>query len=153
METPKREAMIVAWELLRAGGTAALSVIDVVDGAPFTTLVNVAADDGLAPLLLVSDLSHHTKCLKADPRGSILMHAPIPVDGDPMLTFRVTVSGIFQQVPSDNVQAAFLARHPYAELYAGFGDFNFWRLNAKEAHIIAGFGRAYGVRFKDLAAM
>ena len=153
METPKREAMTVARELLRAGGTAALSVIDVVDGAPFTTLVNVAADDGLAPVLLVSDLSHHTKCLKADPRGSIMMHAPIAADGDPMLTFRVTVTGVFEQIPADLVQAAFLARHPYAELYAGFGDFNFWRLNAKEAHIIAGFGRAYGVRFKDLAAM
>jgi putative heme iron utilization protein len=41
----------------------------------------------------------------------------------------------------------FLARHPKAELYAGFGDFAFWRLSVASAHLNAGFARA-----ADLAA-
>ena len=35
----------------------------------------------------------------------------------------------------------YLARHPAAELYAGFGDFAFWRLEPERAHAVAGFGR------------
>jgi heme iron utilization protein len=143
--------MLTAKTLLQGGGVASLSVIDVTDGNPFTTLVNMAVDVTLAPLLLISDLSQHTKCLKADAHASLLRHAPIAAEGDPMLTFRVTVTGVFEPAPHEEVEAAFLACHPYAELYVGFGDFKFWRMKAEHAHIIAGFGRAYSVRFKDIA--
>lgn len=152
METPKQEAMGHVRTLLRRGGTAALSVLDVEGGGPFTTLVNVAAGVDLQPLLLISSLAHHSKCLARDSRGSLLLTDAIAVDADPMLTFRVTLLGRFMQVAAEEAEAVFLARHPYAELYAGFGDFSFWRMAADHAHIIAGFGRAYGVRFKDIAA-
>ena len=147
METPKQEAARQAKALITAGGTAALSVVDRDGGKPFVTLVNVAADAAARPLILISDLAHHAKCLHADARGSLLYHAPIG-DGDPMLTFRVTLQGVFSQIDFDNV---FLRHHPYAEMYASFGDFNMWRMEPDHAHIIAGFGRAYGVRFKDVA--
>jgi heme iron utilization protein len=150
METPKTEAMQRAKNLLLDGGVAALSVIDVNDATPFTSLVSVAVGDDLAPLLLISDLSHHTKCLKANPRASVMLHAPIASDGDPMLTFRATFTGVFEMTSHGQAAKPFLARHPYAEMYSEFGDFNFWRLQAEQAHIIAGFGRAYTVRFKDL---
>jgi heme iron utilization protein len=146
VQTPKRDASMEAKALISRVGTAALSVVDVDEGKPFVTLVSVAADAELRPLILISDLSHHAKCLRADPRASLLLNAPI-ADGDPMLTFRVTLQGIFAQVDHD---PAFLARHPYAEMYAGFGDFHMWRMEPEHAHIIAGFGRAYGVRFKDV---
>jgi heme iron utilization protein len=152
-DTPKQEAMRASAALLKAGGTGSLSVIDVTDGAPFVTLVNIAADTELRPLLLISNLSHHTKCLNATPRASVMLHAPIAAEGDPMLTLRVTVSGSFIQIEDAEAKAAFLASHPYADFYAGFGDFNIWRMDAGHAHIIAGFGRAYSVRFKDLAAL
>lgn len=150
MDSPKRDATRTAAQVLRAGGTAALSVIDINGGGPFTTLVNIATDEALCPIILISSLSHHTKSLKADARASIMLHAPIAADGDPMLTFRVSVSGDFAAVEDPALMATFLKRHPYAELYAGLGDFQCWRMDAREAHIIAGFGRAYGVRFKDL---
>ena len=41
----------------------------------------------------------------------------------------------------------FLARHPKSELYAGFGDFAFWRMRVASAHLNGGFARA-----ADLAA-
>jgi heme iron utilization protein len=149
VQTPKHDASVKARELISAGGTVALSVVDIDAGKPFTTLVNVAADADLRPLILISDLAHHAKCLKGDARASLLFHAPL-ADGDPMLTFRVTVQGTFVQVEHD---PAFLKRHPYAEMYANFGDFNMWRMEPDQAHIIAGFGRAYGVRFRDIAAI
>jgi heme iron utilization protein len=150
METPKRDAMQTARTLLQAGGTGALSVLDINSGGPFTTLVNIATDSALRPVILISGLSHHTKCLLADPRASVMLHAGLAADADPMLTFRVSVSGRFAPSQGDEALHVFLARHPYAELYAGLGDFRCWQMEAEEAHIIAGFGRAYGVRFKDI---
>jgi heme iron utilization protein len=149
VETPKQEATRRAKALIVGGGTAALSVVDVDGGAPFTTLVNVAADAGAYPLLLMSALSHHSKCLAKDKRGSLMLHEPLN-EADPMLTFRVSLLGAFEQVSHDDVEKLFLKRHPYAELYTGLGDFSYWRMVPDHAHIIAGFGRAYGVRFVDV---
>jgi putative heme iron utilization protein len=151
VETPKQEALRRARALLAAGGTATLSVLDVAGGAPFGTLVNVAADSGSRPLLLISALAHHSKCLAADPRASLLLQEPVSAQGDPMLTYRLTLQGVLAPVSNAEAAVPFLARHPYAELYAGFGDFSFWRMEPESAHIIAGFGRAYGARFKDIA--
>ncbi len=153
-QSPKRDAMAAAHRLFRAGGTAALAVLDPANGAPLVTMVNTAVDDGLRPLILISALSLHTRCLSADPRASIMLHGTFPAEGDPQTTLRVTLSGRFEKLAGQDgatAAAAFLARHPYANLYAGFGDFAYWRLAAETAHIVAGFGRAYDVRFKELA--
>ena len=152
-KSPKRDAMEAAKRLFQAGGTAALAVLDA-GGAPLVTMVNTAVDGGLRPLILISALSLHTRCLAADPRASLMLHAGLPADGDPQTALRATLSGRFEKLAGEESRGAakaFLARHPYADLYAGFGDFAYWRLNAENAHIVAGFGRAYDVRFKDLA--
>jgi putative heme iron utilization protein len=117
-------------------------------------MVNTVADEGLRPLILISALSLHTRCLTSDPRASLMLHEDLAEGADPQTTLRAPGSGTFERVPGPEQAAAtraFLARHPYAELYAGFGDFAYWRLEAEAAHIVAGFGRAYDVRFKDLA--
>jgi putative heme iron utilization protein len=152
MDTPKQDAMRRAKALLQAGGTASLGVVDLEGGAPFTTLVNFVVADDLSPVLLISSLAHHSKCLAQNNRASLLLHETI-ADGDPMLTFRVTLLGAFSKIPHDDIEPKFLARHPYAEMYSRFGDFHFWKMQAEHAHIIAGFGRAYGVRFKDVAGI
>ncbi len=152
MESPKQEGIRSAVALIKAGGTGSLSVIDIKSGGPFVTLVNIATDQGLRPLILTSALSHHTQCLKANPRAAIMLHAPLPDDGDPLTALRVTLTGIFQPVDRMEAEAMFLGRHPYAELYAGLGDFGFWRMEPEHTHIIAGFGRAYSSPFRDLAA-
>jgi putative heme iron utilization protein len=151
MESPKQQGLKSAAALIKAGGTGSLSVIDIKSGGPFVTLVNIATDQGLRPLILTSALSHHTQCLKANPRASIMLHAPLPNDGDPLTALRVTLTGVFQPVDRTEAEATFLTRHPYAELYAGLGDFGFWRIEPEHTHIIAGFGRAYSVPFKGLA--
>jgi heme iron utilization protein len=79
-----------------------------------------------------------------------MLHARLPEDGDPLTAFRVTLTGHFQPAERVEAESHFLARHPYAELYASFGDFGYWRMEPQHAHIIAGFGRAYSVPFTDL---
>ncbi|MBL8791166.1 MAG: pyridoxamine 5'-phosphate oxidase family protein [Rhizobiales bacterium] len=155
MDSPKREGMAAAAGLLRAGGTGALAVLDSTGGGPMVTMVNTAVDAGLRPLILISALSLHTRCLSADPRASLMLHDAFPPGGDPQTALRVTLSGRFEKLAdadAGEAAQAFLARHPYAGLYAGFGDFAFWRMAPERAHIVAGFGRAYDVRFADLAA-
>lgn len=126
--------------LLRRARTGTLGTINADDGTPYASLVNVATDVRGCPLILVSTLAWHTKNLLADPRGS-LMVAELPAQGDALTGPRVTVMGRFRQVDGQEVGRRYLARHPAAELYAGFGDFAFWRLEPERAHAVAGFGR------------
>jgi hypothetical protein len=41
----------------------------------------------------------------------------------------------------DEVRDTFLAAHPEAAQYAGFGDFGFWRLAVESVRWVGGFGR------------
>ncbi len=155
MLTPKQEAMAAVRQLLAAGGTAALGVNTGKPGGPMVTMVNMACDGGFRPLVFISALSLHTRCLAADPQACVMLHEAFPVGGDPQTALRVSLSGSFARLAGDEAAAAkaiFLARHPYAGVYAGLGDFACWRMEPASAHIVAGFGRAYDVRFADLAS-
>ena len=53
--------------------------------------------------------------------------------------------------PSEpRLRRRFLARHPKSELYAGFADFAFWRLDAVAAHLNGGFARAADLTADDV---
>ncbi len=129
-----------ARRLLRRARTATLGTLNREDGIPYGSLVNVATDVTGWPLILVSTLAWHTKNLLADHRASLLVAEP-PATGDALTGPRVTVMGRFVKVDEARLQRRYLARHPAAALYAGFGDFAFWRLEPLRAHAVAGFGR------------
>jgi putative heme iron utilization protein len=111
------------------------------DGTPYASLVTVAFDHDLAPILLLSGLADHTRNLKADGRASLLLDG---TDGhpNPQTGPRVTVCGHAERSTDERLRARFLARHPAAAMYAGFGDFAIWRLVPARAHFVGGFGRA-----------
>jgi putative heme iron utilization protein len=113
----------------------------------------VATDIDGAPLILVSRLSTHTANLEQDGRASLLLAST--GKGDPLAHPRLTILGTFAQVERDSaaeprIRRRFLARHPKSELYAGFGDFSFWRLNALSAHLNGGFARAADLKAADV---
>lgn len=110
-------------------------------GAPYASLVTVAVDHDLAPVLLLSGLADHTRNIAADPRVSLLFDG---TDGhpNPQTGPRVTLMGRAERCDDDRLKARFLARHPGAALYAGFGDFAFWRVAPARIHFVGGFGRA-----------
>lgn len=111
------------------------------DGSPYASLVTVAFDVDLAPILLLSGLADHTRNLLADGRASLLLDGtaghPNPQTGP-----RVTLTGRAERCDDGALRARFLARHPGAALYAGFDDFSIWRVTPARAHFVGGFGRA-----------
>jgi putative heme iron utilization protein len=150
---PDFDAKALAKTLLRATRAGTLATIDRNTGHPFASLVNVATDSDGAPLILVSRLSTHTANLEADGRAALLLATT--GKGDPLAHPRLTVIGRFTRVPHEDptearIRRRFLARHPKSELYAGFGDFSFWRLYALSAHLHGGFARAADLKAADL---
>ena len=129
-----------ARNLLRRARTATLGTLNADDGTPYASLVNIATDVEGCPIILVSTLAWHTRNLLADPRASVMV-AELPPAGDALTGARVTVMGRFSKVEGAQAARRYLARHPAAEMYAGFGDFAFWRLAPEKAHAVAGFGR------------
>ncbi len=138
--TPEFDAVGIAKSLLRSIRAGALATLDRAGGFPFASLVTVATDHDGSPLLLTSRLSVHTQNLEQDPRASILLAER--GKGDPLAHPRLTVVGRAERTPDERVRERFLARHPKASLYAGFGDFSFWRLEMAAAHLNGGFARA-----------
>ncbi len=126
--------------LVRSATTASLATIDRATGFPYASLVSVATDSSGAPLLLLSRLARHTRNLMADPRASLLIEAARP-EGDPLQASRVTVLGHLAQAQAATYRRRYLLRHPEADLYAGFADFSFYRLDVAGAHLVGGFGR------------
>lgn len=114
------------------------------DGWPYVSLVTAACDHDGSPLLLLSDLSDHTRNLAADPRGSLLFEAASGRT-NPQTGPRVSVLGRIEKSHVYRHRRRFLARHPSASLYAGFGDFFIYKMTVERAHSVAGFGRAHWI--------
>ena len=147
------EPKALAKSLLRATRAGTLGTLDRNTGHPFASLVTVATDVDGSPLILTPRLSTHTANLEADGRASVLLAQT--GKGDPLAHPRLTVLGTFAAIARDSdddarVRRRFLARHPKAELYAGFGDFSFWRMRVASAHLNGGFARAADLKAEDV---
>ncbi|MDB5601552.1 MAG: pyridoxamine 5-phosphate oxidase [Xanthobacteraceae bacterium] len=142
----------LAKSLLRSIRAGTLATLDRHTGHPFASLVNVATDLDGAPLILVSKLATHTANLEVDGRASLLFAAT--GKGDPLAHPRLTVLGKLVPIPRGDddarVRRRFLARHPKAEMYAGFADFAFWRMDVASAHLNGGFARAADLKATDV---
>jgi hypothetical protein len=143
-ESPARQAR----KLLRAARSGCLATV--ANGQPFASLVTPACMPDGSLLMLLSRLSEHTRHLVADPHCSVMVSGE-PVSQNPQTTPRVTVTGTAEVVDDAAQKARYLAVHPYASLYADFGDFATWRLAPAGALLVAGFGRAFRLKGTDLA--
>lgn len=134
-------------------GAAAATLATAAAGQPFASLVTPAPAPDLSPLLWLSALSEHTRHLAADPRCALLFTGT--AEGpNPQTAPRVTVTGLAEQVPAEEaapLKARWLARHPYAALYADFADFGLWRIRIGGALHVGGFARAERIRAAELA--
>jgi putative heme iron utilization protein len=128
-----------AKKLLREARSGALATLTAGSGDPYCSLVNVATAADGAPLLLISRLALHTRNLLADPRVSLMLDER--KEGDPLEGARVMLMGTAEPAQDAAAKRRYLARHPSAEMFAGFQDFGFWRMALKGAHLVAGFGR------------
>ncbi|MDE2385038.1 MAG: pyridoxamine 5'-phosphate oxidase family protein [Alphaproteobacteria bacterium] len=144
------ETAKAARAVLRAGRLGTFGAVDFETGGPYLSLANYVCTDGGHPLFLFSRLARHTKCLLADARASLLVVENLPKEGDPLTGLRATFMGRARQVAAGPVAEAYLAKHPYAGAYAGFGDFSFWMLEPELVHIVGGFGRIETLKAADV---
>jgi putative heme iron utilization protein len=128
-----------AKKLLREGRSGALATLMAGSDNPYCSLVNVATAADGSPLLLISGLALHTKNILADARVSLMLDER--KDGDPLEGARVTLMGTASRTDDPAARRRYLARHPSAEMFAGFADFAFYQINLSGAHLVAGFGR------------
>ena len=140
---PGYDGIAEAKQLLRSIRSGALATLATAGGFPFASLTTVATDHDGSPILLLSQLSAHTRNLIADSRASLLLaHMG---KGDPLAHPRLTLVGRIEKAPEADrarLRARFLARHPKAALYVDFGDFAFYRLDCASAHLNGGFAKA-----------
>ena len=149
-EAPPTEAPATTIRrLMRAQPRAALGSIDRDLGEPYVSLAMVAVGHDATPLLYLSDLADHSKNLKTDPRASLLFDGTLSAEV-PLAGARASVQGEIEPVDDEHLLDRYVARHPDAEMYRGFGDFKLYRLNVSRAHLVAGFGRIHWV---DAAAV
>jgi heme iron utilization protein len=140
------------WEarkLLRAARVGMLA--SSADGQPFASLVTPACAPDLSVLLLLSDLSEHTRHLRADARCSVLVTGA-PQDANPQTTPRVSVNGLAEPTTDPALKSRYLAVHPYAAQYADFADFSLWRIRPLGGLYVGGFARAARFRAAALTA-
>ncbi len=142
---PGFEPVPLARHLLRTARSGTLATLQH-DGAPFASLVSLATDTDGAPLLLVSQLSNHTRQLAREARCSLLLSQP--GKGDPLAHPRLTVTGTAERIERESVagiriRRRFLSRQPKAALYADFADFSFWRITPVHFYLNGGFARAW----------
>ncbi len=149
MADDPRDTAFEARKLLRAARSGTLATV-ADGGQPFASLVTHACAPDLSVLLLLSNLSEHTRHLRADPRCSILA-CGVAESANPQTAPRVTVTGIAEVADDAALKARFLAVHPYAAMYADFGDFHLWRLRPMAALFVGGFARAVRLRQAELA--
>jgi heme iron utilization protein len=142
---------VASWaarKLLRAARSGAIATAS--GGQPFASLVTPACAPDLTILLLLSELSEHTRHLRADPRCSV-MACGVAEGVNPQTTPRVSVTGVAEPVADAALKARFLKVHPYAARYAEFADFALWRVRPIGGLYVGGFGRAARLRAADLA--
>ena len=138
----------LARRLLRAARVGTLATHD--DGQPFASLVTPAAAPDGAVLMLLSGLSGHTRHLLADPRCSVLVVGS-PDGPNPQAAPRLTVTGLAAPEPDPALKARWVALHPYAAFYAGFADFQLWRMQPLAGAFIGGFASAHRLTRADIA--
>ena len=150
----RRETCALVRRLLRAADRAVLGTAMAatqLQGWPYASLVMLTVDHDLSPLLLLSDLAEHTRNFRRDERVSLAIDGTGGLDV-PLTGSRVTVIGRIRQEDDPRRRARYLARHPAAAQFAGFGDFHLFRVALERAHLVAGFGRARWVKAPELLA-
>src|SRR3982751_799687 len=118
---------------------------------PYASLVLVAVDHDLSPILLLSDLAEHSKAIAADSRVSLLFDGTAGL-AQPLTGPRVTLLGRAAQTEDERLKQRFLRHHPDAEMYAEFGDFHFYKVALDRAHLVGGFGKIRWIEPAELLA-
>jgi len=140
-----------ARHLIRRSGKGSLATLDRGDGAPYASLVLFAPLADGSPAMLLSDLADHTKNIAASSACSLLIDG-MAAGSETMAGMRLTLQGQIRKCDDPAATARIVARHPEAGIYAGFGDFNLYRIDVHRLHLIGGFGMIHWLDAEEVLA-
>jgi len=147
-----REARLIARGALKGAlATTRRAARPSAQGQPYVSKVGVALDEDGAPLFLFSTLAAHTQDVLADDRVALLLEAPTDA-ANPLEGARCTLIGRVRKLEGADAaraRARYLAHHPGAAMYAGFGDFAMWRMAVDKIQYVGGFGVAKWAKGAD----
>ncbi|HXC28889.1 MAG TPA: DUF2470 domain-containing protein [Stellaceae bacterium] len=150
-ETVERSRLCRRLVRTQAHAVLATSLAESASARPYASLVAIACDTDASPLLFISNLAQHSRNIAADSRVSLLFdggeHAS---DGDPLAAPRLSLLGEARRCDDARCLTRFVARHPSAASYVGFGDFHLYRVTIGRGHLVAGFGRISWVEPDEL---
>ena len=138
---PRRSPAEEARTLVAHADVGALATLSS-DGTPWSSMVMYGLLADGSPTLLVSTLAEHGRNLERNPRGSLMVAAPIKRP-DPLQGGRVTLAGTFEKPEGERLEAAREACFKvmvHGKTYAQFGDFSIWVLNVERVRWVGGYG-------------
>ena len=147
-DTADFDPWIATKRLLREARSGALATLMTGSKDPYCSLVNVATAATGQPILLLSRLAIHTQNIQADSRISLMLDERR--GGDPLEDARVMLMGTIARTSDPHERRRYLARQPGAELFVGFADFAFYRMEVRATHLVAGFGRIVDLAARDI---
>jgi hypothetical protein len=110
-------------------------------GFPFGSLTPFVLDKNGNPVVFLSDLAQHTENIDKNSKASIMIYRADKKDL--FNSARITFVGKMVKLNDkerEEIKKVYLKRHPEAESFIDFGDFNFYRLEVQDIHYIGGFG-------------
>jgi len=125
-------------------------------GAPLVSMtLFMAAQDLAAFYVHVSRLAWHTQDMLQDPRVALSIAETDDGRADPFTLMRVSIRGEAAQLPADQqeLKRLWLARFPEQAVNFGLADFSFWKISARDARFVAGFGRIHNLSAASLRAL
>lgn len=117
------------------------------DGWPFISLAQVAFV-GTTPIILMSDMTDHTRNIINDNRVSLLIDGT--TGSNRMNSARVALMGKAKIVDKEKYKDVFLTQHPKAKSYFDFSDFRLYAVEISHIRLNAGFGLAFWLDGKVL---
>lgn len=127
--------------LVLRSSVAVLSTLEHQLGYPYSAVAEVLPLENGDVLMFVSNLAEHTLHLQRDPRAALL-YAEGLGRAQPLAHARLALMGQAKLEPDRAAhREAYLERHPSAERYIDFSDFNFYRFVPERLRFIGGFGR------------
>ncbi len=152
-QTPNDESRALTIQLMAQATHAALAFM-VAPSRPSVTRIGITlAPDG-NPLALVSRLAAHTAAVEDTPDCALLI-GEVGAKGDPLTHPRLTLQCTAEMIEKTHAEFQdlrdhFLTQRPKSKLYIDFPDFLLIRFHPTEAHLNAGFGKAFKLTPQDL---
>jgi heme iron utilization protein len=120
------------------------------NGAPMVSMTLYLPErDFSAFYVHVSRLAWHTQDMTHDPRVALSIAETDDRRADPFTLMRVTIRGEAQRI-EQGPKDAWLGRFPEQAINFELADFSFWKITARDARFVAGFGRIHNLSAAEL---